>query len=153
MAGKKKRSWKKILLWVIGMLVVLFAIMQAVPYGRTSHTNPPVVNAFKWTDPQAEAIARVSCYDCHSNETKWWWATDIAPSSWLAQADIDGGRTRLNFSDYQGRPSLEEFQRAVLGGMPPFQYTIIHGSAKLSDTQKQALIKGYADGMAASGGS
>ena len=33
--------------------------------------------------------------------------------------------------------------------MPPFQYTIIHPGAKLSDAEKQTLIKGYADGMAA----
>ena len=81
--------------------------MQAIPYGRSSHTNPPTVNAFTWTDPQAEAIAKVSCYDCHSNETNWWWATNIAPFSWLVQADVDGGRARLNFSEYDGRPSLE----------------------------------------------
>jgi hypothetical protein len=150
--GKRKRSWKRILLWVIGILVVVFALMQAVPYGR-SHTNPPAVNPFKWNDPQAEAIARVSCYDCHSNETKWWWATNVAPFSWLVQADVNGGRGRLNFSEYAGGPSLEEFQHAVEGGMPPFQYTIVHRSAKLSDAQKQTLIKGYAGGIAASGGS
>ena len=153
MAVKRRRSWKKILLWVIGVLVFVFAVMQAVPFGRTGHTNPPAVNPFDWTDPQAEAIARVSCYDCHSNETNWWWATNIAPFSWLVQADVDGGRVHLNFSEYDGRPSSEEFQRAVEHGMPPFQYTIIHWSAKLSDAEKQTLIQGYADGMASSGGS
>lgn len=152
LAGKRKRSWKKILLWVIGILLVVFALVQVVPYGR-SHTNPPAVNAFNWTDPQAEAIARVACYDCHSNETNWWWATNIAPFSWLVQADVGGGRRRLDFSEYDGEPSLEEFQRAVEGGMPPFQYTIIHPSARLNDAEKQTLINGYADGMAVSGGS
>jgi hypothetical protein len=153
LAGTRKRSWKKILVWVIGALVVIFAVMQAVPYGRASHTNPPAVNPFKWTDPQAEAIARASCYDCHSNETNWWWATYIAPFSWLVQADVDGGRSRFNFSNYDGQPSLQEFQRAVQGGMPPFQYTLIHWGAKLSDAEKQTLIQGYADSIAASGGS
>lgn len=153
LAGKRKRSWKKILLWVIGILVIIFAVMQAIPYGRASHTDPPAVNPFQWTDFQAEAIAKVSCYDCHSNETKWWWATDIAPFSWLVQADVDGGRARLNFSEYAGEPSLEQFQRALQDAMPPSQYTIIHRNAKLNDTQKQRLIIGYADGMAASGGS
>jgi hypothetical protein len=152
MAGRRKRSWKKIVLWVIGILVIIFAVMQAIPYGRTGHTNPPVTNAFAWTDPQAEAIARASCYDCHSNVTNWWWATNIAPFSWLVQADVDGGRRHLNFSEYAGGPDLEEFQGAVQGEMPPFQYTIIHPSAKLSDTQKQTLIEGYADGIAAIGG-
>src|SRR5512139_4176483 len=124
MTGRRRRSWKWIVLWVVVALVVIFAIMQAVPYGR-DHADPPVTNAFTWTDPQAEAIARESCYDCHSNETKWWWATNIAPFSWLVQADTNGGREHLNFSEYTGQPSVEEFQRAVEGEMPPFQYTMI----------------------------
>ena len=41
MAGKRRRSWKKIALWVIGVLVIIFAVIQAIPYGRTGHTNPP----------------------------------------------------------------------------------------------------------------
>jgi hypothetical protein len=151
-AGKRKRSWKRIVLWVIGILVLIFALMQAVPYGR-NHTNPPAANPFKWTDPQAEAIAKVSCYDCHSNETKWWWATNIAPFSWLVQSDVDGGRSRFNFSNYDGRPSAAGLERAVQDEMPPFQYTLIHPSAKLDAAKKQTLIKGYSDSLAANGGS
>jgi len=151
MAARKRRSKKRVALWVIGILVVIFALMQAVPYGR-SHDNPPATSPFTWTDPQAEAIARVSCYDCHSNETDWWWATNIAPFSWLVQADIDGGRSRLNFSDYRGRPDVAEFQHAIQEGMPPFQYTIIHWGAKLTDEEKQILVQGYADSIAAGSG-
>ncbi len=150
-AGTRKRSWKKIVLWVIVGLVVLFAVMQAVPFGR-SHTNPAAANPFTWTSSDAEAIAKKSCYDCHSNETKWWWASNIAPFSWLFQADVNGGRENLNFSDYAGEPPVDEFTRVVDGGMPPFQYTLIHPSAKMTDAQKQTLIKGYADGMAAMNG-
>ncbi len=148
-----KRSWKKILLWVIAVGASVFVAIQFIPYGRTSHTNPPEVNAFKWSDPQAEAIAKRSCYDCHSNETNWWWATDIAPFSWLVQSDVDGGRGRLNFSEYDGQPPVDEFQHAVDGGMPPIQFTVIHWNAKLSAADKQTLVKGYTDGIAASGGS
>ena len=152
MAGKKKRSKKRIALWVIGILVVIFALMQAVPYGR-NHTNPPVSNGFVWADSQAEALAKTACYDCHSNQTDWWWATDIAPFSWLIQSDVEGARRRLNFSAYEGRPDVEEFQRAVQGGMPPFQYWLVHWNAKLNDTQKQTLIKGYEASLAANSGS
>jgi hypothetical protein len=37
--------------------------------------------------------------------------------------------------------------------MPPFQYTLIHPNAKLSDAEKQTLINGYAAGLAAGGSS
>jgi hypothetical protein len=81
MAGSGGRSWKKILLWVIGIGVVVFLLIQLVPYGRSSHTNPPATSPFQWADPQAEAIAKSSCYDCHSNETEWWWATEDESTS------------------------------------------------------------------------
>jgi hypothetical protein len=153
MAGTK-RSWKKIILWVIGIAVVLFIVIQFIPYGRSSHSNPPATNAFQWTDPQAETIAKISCYDCHSNETKWWWATNIAPFSWLVQHDVDDGRANLNFSEFDGLPPVSRFAEVVGGGeMPPMQYTLIHPSAKLTDAEKKTLIAGYTAGLAASGSS
>jgi cytochrome c5 len=152
-AGRPGRFWKKILLWAIGIAFVVFVLIQLVPYGRSSHSNPAATSPFNWTDPQAEAIAKESCYDCHSNETKWWWATNIAPFSWLVQRDVDEGRSRLNFSEWTGQPSAEAVQGIVNEGeMPPFQYTLIHPGAKLTDAEKQTLVQGYAAGIAASGG-
>ncbi len=154
MAGTGGRSWKRTLLWIIGIAVVVFIVIQFIPYGRNSHSNPAATNPFQWTDPTAEAIAKTSCYDCHSNETKWWWATNIAPFSWLIQHDVDDGRGRLNFSEFDGLPAADRFQSVVQeGGMPPLQYTLIHPSAKLTDAQKRTLIQDYAAGLAASGSS
>ena len=151
---RPRRSWKKTLLWLIGIAAVLFVLIQFIPYGRTSHTNPPAAKPFQWTNPRAEAIAKRSCYDCHSNETKWWWATKIAPFSWLVQHDVDGGRARLNFSDFSGVPPLAYFKRSITDGrMPKIQYTLIHPNAKLTDSEKRILVSGYRSGLAASGGS
>lgn len=145
------RSWKKILLWAIGIAFVAFVLIQLVPYGRASHSSPPAANPFKWTEPQAEAIARTSCYDCHSNETDWWWATNIAPFSWLVQRDVDGAREAFSFSEWNGEPSVEEIREAIDGEMPPFQYTMIHPDAKLTDAEKQTLLEGYQASLSAQG--
>jgi hypothetical protein len=150
--GRPRRSWLRIALWVVGALVVVFLVMQLIPYGRGSHSNPPATRPFPWTDPAAEAIARESCYDCHSNETQWWWATNIAPFSWLVQRDVDEGRARLNFSESAGPPSARELQEVVdEGEMPPLQYTLIHPGAKLSDGERQTLVAGYVAGLGAGG--
>ena len=152
-AAPRTRSWTTLLLWLIGIAVALFVVIQFVPYGRGSHSDPPATNAFTWTDPQAKAIAKASCYDCHSNQTRWWWATDIAPFSWLVQHDVDQGRARLNFSDWAGYPSASRFAEVVNDGrMPPFQYSLIHPHVRLTAAQKQTLIQGYAAGARASGG-
>jgi hypothetical protein len=55
---------------ILGLIVliglVLFALIQLIPYGR-SHTNPPVVQEPNW-DAQTHAITKKACFDCHSNE-------------------------------------------------------------------------------------
>ncbi len=127
---RRRRSWKKTLVWLIGAAIVLFVLIQFVPYGRTSHTNPPATNPFQWSDPQAKALAKAACYDCHSNQTNWWWATNIAPFSWVVQHDVDQARGIANFSDYTGLPSVDEFAHAVTDNMPPIQYTLLHPNAK-----------------------
>ncbi len=136
----------KITLWVILVLVAGFGLIQLVPYGR-DHTNPPVTNEYQWQSAEAEAIARKACYDCHSNETVWPWYTNVAPSSWLIQWDVDQGRDNLNFSE---RPEGAAIATDAIGAeigeivgdgeMPPFQYKIIHGDARLSDAERQLLV-------------
>lgn len=149
---RRKRSRTRLAFLLIGMAVAVFVLIQFVPYGR-DHTHPPARNPFHWTSPQAKAIAQRSCYDCHSNKTKWWWAVKIAPFSWLAQHDISAGRARLNFSEWDGILTSARLQRALGNGMPPLQFTLLHPTAKLSDAEKQTLIAGFEQSVAQNGGS
>jgi hypothetical protein len=140
---KEIMNWKKIILWSVIALVVVFLGIQLVPYGR-DHQNPPVTNEVTWNDPAARELAVAACYDCHSNETVWPWYSNIAPVSWLVQRDVEEGRQRLNFSEWPPR-RLEpgEWGEVVYEGeMPPFYYTIMHRNAKLTDAEKQVLVNG-----------
>ena len=65
----------------------------------------------------------------------------IAPISWLAQHDIDGAQEVVNFSDWNGALTAEEMQHAINGNMPPLQYTLLHPNAKLTDAEKQTLVR------------
>jgi heme-binding protein len=141
---RRPRRWKRALaLFTVG-LVVLFALIQAVPYGR-SHSNPPVTQEPKWDSAQTRALAQRACFDCHSNLTKWRWYSNIAPVSWLVQRDVDGGRGTLNFSEWN-KPmdsSAGDVADAIRSGsMPPWFYVLLHSSAKLSSAEKDALIRG-----------
>jgi hypothetical protein len=149
--GRPRRSLKKIALWTIVGLFALFVLIQFIPYGR-DHTEQPATNAFKWSSPTAEAVAKESCYDCHSNETKWWWAVKVAPFSWLAQHDIDGAQEVFNFSEWNGVMTTEELRRAINDNMPPLQFTLLHPNAKLSDAEKQTLVRGFQASLADNGG-
>ncbi len=121
-------------------LVALFLLIQLVPYGR-DHKNPPVVKATRWTSPAGAKLATESCYDCHSNKTKWKWYSHVAPISWLVANDVKGGRENLNFSDWsRGQPELKEIREAIASGeMPPRQYTLAHPGSKLSNLEKNRL--------------
>lgn len=126
----------------IALAVVLVAI-QLVPYGRR-HTNPPVRVEPQWDAPATRALAVRACYDCHSNETIWPWYSHVAPMSWLAQRDVDEGRRKVNFSEWD-RPQKEapESAKAVREGeMPPWFYVALHPDARLSAEDTRALIGG-----------
>jgi len=74
-------------------------LIQLIPFGR-QHTNPPVVREPAWDSPQTRALAKRACFNCHSNETTWPWYSSVAPVSWLTQRDVNGGRSHLNFSEW-----------------------------------------------------
>lgn len=138
-AGRRWRRWLG--LGAVG-LVVLFGLIQLVPFGHAG--NPPVTRAARWPSADARSLAESACYDCHSNLTRRWWATRIAPASWLAQNDVNGGREHLNFSEWDGRqPDLDEAVRAVeSGSMPPLQYKLVHSDARLAQEERQRLVEG-----------
>jgi hypothetical protein len=134
----------KLILAGLVIVIVLFSLIQLIPYGR-DHTDPPVVQEPNWNSPQTRALAVRACFDCHSNQTTWPWYSNIAPISWLTVHDVQEGRQRLNFSDISssGGRSLRELSRVISdGSMPPFYYTWLHPPAGLSDAEKQALIQG-----------
>jgi len=130
---------------VLGLLLlvgaVLFGVIQLVPYGR-DHSNPPLVQEPHWDD-QTRAIAQKACFDCHSNETVWPWYSNLAPLSWLIQRDVDEGRRYLNFSEWGRWESDEVGEVVAAGSMPPAQYFILHPEAKLTNAEKQTLIRAF----------
>jgi hypothetical protein len=141
---------KKKLKWIIGALVVLFALLQLTNPART---NPPFTPAHDLMatnppPPDIAALLRSACYDCHSDETRWPWYSHIAPASWLVVGDVNEARKHVNFSDWPyekpdlAARKLEDMSDNVQSDdMPPSKYTLMHPDARLSDAQRDALVK------------
>ena len=148
----RPRTWWQALLWAGLVVLVLFGLAQAVPYGR-NHSNPPVTMEPTWDSPQTRALAARACFDCHSNLTSWRWYSNVAPASWLVQRDVDSGRRAFNFSEWN-RPqdvSVGDLAEAIrTGSMPPWFYTLVHPNASLSAGDKNALMRGLAATLSAS---
>jgi len=131
----------KIIAVLIAGTIGIFLLIQLIPFGHTN-TNPPVVSEPNWSSPEARALVKESCFQCHSNETNWTWYANIAPGSWLIAYDVIAGRNKFNFSDWNNNPGeLEDMVGTIQEGeMPPAQYWIFHPSARLNAQQKQDLI-------------
>ena len=141
----------KIILIAIGVLVLLFLVIQLIPVQRT---NPPVVTQVKWDSPTTQALFERACADCHSNQTVWPWYSKIAPVSWLVAHDINEGRQHWNISDPTGSQNTARFGSEREGGtkdigeviqsgrMPMSIYRMMHPTANLTPAEKQALITG-----------
>ena len=134
----------RIILILIGFVLVLFVLIQLIPFGR-NHTNPPVLSEPNWDNPATREIAQRACFDCHSNESIWPWYSNVAPVSWLVYFDVVEGRQRMNFSEWNngGSQSIGEITEILQEGeMPPVQYLLMHPEAKLSTSDRQALVDG-----------
>lgn len=130
-----------LLLVAVGLILIQF-----VPVDRS---NPPVTGEISAND-HVLAVFRRSCYDCHSNETRWPWYSRVAPISWQIAEHVREGRERLNFSSWQELSSddreeaTEEIWELVeRGAMPLPSYLRMHPEAVLSDLQLDALRRWY----------
>lgn len=134
---------KRIILWFFGGLALVLLAMQMVPYGRDHH-NPSVVAEPLWNSPQTRELFVRACADCHSNQTRWPWYSHIAPVSWLVQHDVEEGRSKLNLSLWgSAKQELDDIPEVIReGSMPPRIYLPTHPQARLSASEKEALIQG-----------
>ncbi|BCW97818.1 MAG: hypothetical protein KatS3mg024_0645 [Armatimonadota bacterium] len=128
--------------WLVALVVVGFLGIQFVPVERT---NPPVTAAFAGP-PEVKAVLERSCYDCHSNETRWPWYSRVAPVSWMVSRHVREGREHLNFSQWDprkegGEAAKEIWEEVDKGRMPLRSYLLAHPSARLSQADRDVLRK------------
>ena len=94
-----------------------------------------------------QGILKKSCYDCHSNNTRYPWYSYVQPMGWWLAHHIKEGKAELNLSEF-AEYSLRRQQsklKAIAGSiendeMPLSSYTLIHTGAKLSPTEKELLL-------------
>jgi hypothetical protein len=123
--------------------VAIFFALQLVPYGNR-HVNPPVLQEPAWDHPRTRELFFRACRNCHSNETVWPWYSRIAPSSWLVQQHVDGGRKNLNVSEWgrkknKGNEAAAEVRE---GEMPPLLYTLTNPDTRLTPADREDLVRG-----------
>lgn len=143
----KKYKW----FWIL--LTILFLIQIF----RIDKTNQPINSSLDYVSitkapENIRNLLKNSCYDCHSNQIKYPWYSNIAPVSWFIKSHIDEGREHLNFSEfgnynkYQINGVLSDCVTTMKKGeMPLGSYTIIHKKSILNKKEQEQLLAWFVE--------
>ncbi len=114
--------------------------------------NPPA-EATIAGPPRIVALLRRACFDCHSHETRWPWYARVAPVSWMIAADVAGGRSRMNFSQWESlregfkrRYARKIVERIEKGEMPLPRYLWLHPRARVG-AEELELLRAWRDAL------
>ena len=132
---------------LITLLIILIIIQFIRPAKNISSVSSPTDIAVGYKIPDdVQHILKVSCYDCHSNNTVYPWYWQIQPVTWFMNGHIDDAKRSLNFSTFSAYSirkqyrSFDEINKEVKDDdMPLNSYTLIHRDAKLSEAQKLSI--------------
>ena len=124
--------------------IILLIGIQFVPIARTNPPEPKEAPELR----EIRGLLQRSCYDCHSNDTRWPWYSHVAPISFLIARDVKEGRREVNFSLWDGytpqrkaRKLGEIAKQVESGSMPQWYYVLMHPEARLSQSDKEAIVK------------
>lgn len=136
---------KRKILW---LLLIVFIAIQFIPVELNQSDSFSKENFIVTTGApdNIASILKKSCYDCHSNHTKYPWYDKIAPISWWVASHISHAKDELNFEEWatyslkRKKHKLEEIvEETEEGHMPLQSYLWMHSDAKLSENQLSEL--------------
>lgn len=137
---------------------VVVVAMQFIRPARNLSAAPPGKDDLATLyppPPEVRHLLEVACYDCHSNNTRYPWYTNVQPVGWWLKSHIDEGKDKLNFSEFgtyslnrQGKRFGAIADQLTDRTMPFPSYTWIHRDAVFTAAQNLALIE-WAESMQA----
>lgn len=140
---------KKVLKIILAIVLFIFIAIQFyqpalnVDKGQVYTTD---FTQFYEMPVQVKTMFQTSCYDCHSNNTKYVWYDYIQPARALVESHIKNAKEDLNFNEwviYSNRKQerlLNSIKEQIkTKQMPLSSYTLMHKDAKLNDEQINTL--------------
>lgn len=132
--------------------LVLFVALVAIQFIQPPHNSskellPTDIQKIYAVPGKVLALLQNSCYDCHSNNTRYPWYSFIQPGAWWMASHIRKGKADLNFSEfgaYSNRRQQSKLQ-AIANSikdetMPLSSYTFLHKNAILKPGDKTVLL-------------
>jgi len=132
------------------VLLVVFVGIQFIPTER-NQSDVVLKSDFLLVNNSPENIGsllQVSCYDCHSNNTRYPWYNKVQPIAYFLERHIKEGKAELNFSEWEAYSNRRKNSklRSIISQiqddeMPLYSYTLIHRDAVYSDSEKEMVIE------------
>src|SRR5690349_17918374 len=88
---KKRRRWLKT------VLLFLFFIFIIIQFFQPNKNNNDVagtndIHVLVSMPDTVQQIMKVACYDCHSNNTRYPWYSNIQPVGWWLKNHVEEGK-------------------------------------------------------------
>ena len=136
--------------WLAVLVVAIVLVIQVIPVERNVSTVPPG-QSFEKTEKvpaNVAAILKVSCYDCHSNNTRYPWYSELQPGAYFMAQHIKEGKEELNFDEfnnYSKRRKKAKIKSIISQiekeEMPLKSYLLLHPDAGLPPNKKKVLLQ------------
>ncbi len=135
------------------LVIVLIVIQFFRPEKNVSTASSPNAIANHYTVPaEVKEILQTSCFDCHSNNTKYPWYAEVQPFSWFLANHVKEGKENLNFDEFATYSSedqldyFEDIEEVITEKeMPLKSYTFRHRDAIMTEAKTALIIQWLKD--------
>lgn len=132
---------------VLAILFVLIQFFRPVRNNSKANVEKTLKHLF-YVPKDVSLILSKACYDCHSNKTNYPWYANVQPVGWYLDHHIFEGKKELNFDEfgyYSTKRQRNKFKAIASqiedNAMPLSSYSLIHPEAKLTQVEKEVIIK------------
>jgi len=137
------------MIWKIiaGLVVGLLAAQLVRPARNLSVIpGPNDISVKQAVPPAVQGLLQRACYDCHSNNTKYPWYSEVQPVRWWLDSHIKDGKRHLDFSEFgtytakrANHKMKQTAEQVESGEMPLPSYTWMHPEARLTPQEVKLL--------------
>jgi hypothetical protein len=133
----------------IGFIIVL-VLIQFIKIKKNESTDLTydISNNYLVSN-ELNQLLKVSCFDCHSNNTTYPWYSKIQPAAWWLDYHVQDGKKHLNFSEFtKSRIAVQNHKFEEIIEMvedkemplPSYTYLGLHSEANLTDKQRDLIV-------------
>jgi hypothetical protein len=135
---------------VLVVFIVVLVLVQFIKVDKNESTDLSYdISTSYPVSNDLSQLLKVSCYDCHSNNTTYPWYSEIQPVAWWLDHHVQDGKKHLNFSEFtKSRISVQNHKFEEIIEMvedkemplPSYTYLGLHPQANLTDNQRDLIV-------------